>query len=54
MSRASTKGGTETPSDLAFSKADNMMSNPEPNIILLAPLTPILNASQTVKSPLDS
>ena len=47
-------GGTDTLSSLDFSKACFMISIPLPRIMLLAPFTPILNESQTVKSPFDS
>jgi len=49
-----TKGGTVTPSAWALDKAEIMMFSPLPRNILLAPFTPILKASQTVRSPLLS
>ena len=48
------KGGKVTPSAWALLSAVIMMSRPLPKNILLAPLTPILKASQMVTSPLDS
>ena len=48
------KGGRVTPSCWALLRAMIMMSRPLPKNILLAPLTPILKASQMVTSPLDS
>ena len=47
-------GGTDTPSSFDFSRACNIISIPLPRSMLLAPLTPILKESHTVRSPFDS